>query len=156
MFYFPNNSQGCQRFEGEYLDREGDPDNDFSPIVLVERGLCSFVKKAKNVQELGGALTLIVDNRDGENPENVIMIDDGTGINIAIPTILISKDDGNVLKEAIQRLAQKPKEKVFLVAIVTFEMVRETPSYRTNLMIASSTTFGTLQGILRPWSSSHA
>ena len=124
MFYFPNNSKGCKKFEGQYLDREGDPDQDFSPIVLVERGNCSFVTKARNIQELGGALALIVNNRDDRNPDEVIMIDDGTGSNLAIPTVLVSKADGGAMRSTLDNLAKAPGKKEFLVLLVNFEMVR--------------------------------
>ncbi len=123
MFFFPNNSDGCRKFQGVHLDREGDPDRDFSPIVLVDRGGCSFVTKAVNVQELGGALALITNNRDDRRPEDIIMIDDGSGANLVIPTVLISKSDGAKLKTAVNNHNKEPAKKAFVVLIVNFDMV---------------------------------
>jgi len=126
VFYFDEFSNGCTKSPNIILDPEGDPDNDFSPIVLVDRGNCSFVRKARNVQELGGALTLIVDSRDDSDPTSVIMIDDGTGANIAIPTVMISKEDGARIKSAIKRTEENNKRqgvrKEFVVMIVDFEI----------------------------------
>jgi hypothetical protein len=110
------------------LDREGDPDQEFSPIVIMERGGCTFVRKARNVQELGGALTIVIDNRDYSSPESLIMIDDGTGTSIAIPTILISKEDGKKIMKAVQATEAENLPpgalKKFVIVLVDFLMVR--------------------------------
>lgn len=72
--------------------------SDPSPIVVMERGDCHFVTKTHYAQLIGAKLALIIDNRD-ENEDYVIMIDDGFGHDISIPTIMISKEDGkNILK----------------------------------------------------------
>lgn len=107
------------------MDREGDPDDDFSPIVLVERGNCSFIRKAKHVQEIGGALALVVDSQD-RNPEGLVMVDDGTAYEIVIPTILISRSDGQKIKQTVldteSENKAKTKHKEFVVLMVNFEM----------------------------------
>jgi len=77
------------------------------PIVMVDRGNCTFVTKSRNVQNLGGSLAMIINNRDDEIIDNVLMMDDGNGSDIYIPTILISKQDGDKLK----RFMLKNKEK---------------------------------------------
>ena len=41
----------------------------------------------------------MIDDRIGENPEDVIMVDDGSGNGIRIPSILIGKKDGNLILE---------------------------------------------------------
>ena len=126
MYYFPDNPSLCQKDGQVILDREGDPDNDFTPIILVERGGCSFIRKSKNVQEIGGAMTLIMNHHLGENPEDIIMVDDGTGINVAIPTVIIGKEDGDAIKQAIisteasNKKTQSKKE--YVVLLVDFEM----------------------------------
>eukprot|EP00826_Nyctotherus_ovalis_P027702 TRINITY_DN2167_c0_g3_i1.p1 TRINITY_DN2167_c0_g3~~TRINITY_DN2167_c0_g3_i1.p1 ORF type:complete len:357 (-),score=83.68 TRINITY_DN2167_c0_g3_i1:372-1442(-) len=125
VFYFEDNPDFCSTKGKVILDREGDPDDDFSPIVLVERGNCSFIRKAKNVQEIGGALALIVDNQD-RNPEYFIMVDDGTAYEIVIPTILVSKSDGQKIKQTVLDTESenkgKTKHKEFVVLMVDFEM----------------------------------
>ena len=72
--------------------------SDPSPIVVMERGGCHFVTKTHYAQLIGAKMALIIDNRE-ENEDYVIMIDDGFGHDISIPTIMISKRDGdNILK----------------------------------------------------------
>ena len=48
------------------------------PIVLVDRGQCTFVTKVRNLEKLGVKLAIIADNEE-ELSENLIMADDGTG-----------------------------------------------------------------------------
>lgn len=69
------------------------------PIIMVDRGNCTFVTKSRNVQNLGGSMALIINNREEENIDNVLMMDDGSGSDIYIPTIIISKKDGDKLKQ---------------------------------------------------------
>ena len=125
MFYFDQFSDGCHSFSDIILDPEGDPDSEFTPIVLLSRGNCSFVRKSKNVQELGGALALITDIHT-QDPETVIMVDDGTGASIVIPTILISKEDGETIKKAVKD-SEKNNEgttraKEYVVLIISFDI----------------------------------
>ena len=67
-------------------------------IVLVDRGNCSFVTKVRNAERAGASLVVVFDDRV-ENITNVIMGDDGTGTGIRIPSMLIGKDSGKILKE---------------------------------------------------------
>lgn len=93
LWYDEDNRDGCGDFTID-INGDGDPDASPSPIVMVERGNCSFVKKVRNVEHAGGALAVIIDNKAGEIVEQVIMVDDGTGSSIKIPSMLISKADG--------------------------------------------------------------
>jgi extracellular elastinolytic metalloproteinase len=65
---------------------------------MVDRGTCSFVTKTRHVQNLGGHLALIINNEDGP-VTNIMLNDDGTGSDIVIPALLISKEDGQKIKE---------------------------------------------------------
>ena len=73
------------------------------------------MSKVRNIEHAGGRLAIVIDEKD-ENIENVIMVDDGNGNGIRIPSMLISKQDGNAIKEF---LLEKNK-RVALMA--TFEM----------------------------------
>ena len=96
------------------------------PIIMVDRGNCSFVTKSRNVQNLGGSLALIVNNRDDENVENVLMMDDGTGSDIYIPTILISKNDGEKLKRFMIDNKNSTKQNLKdIIFNIEFDMVIE-------------------------------
>ena len=48
------------------------------------------------MQELGEAVAIVVDNT-AENIDSIVMSDDGTGAGIRIPSMLISKTDGDKL-----------------------------------------------------------
>lgn len=65
-------------------------------IIMVERNDCTFTQKSINVQKEGGKLAIIMDNKV-ESPGDILMLDDGHGFQVSIPTILISSEDGNKL-----------------------------------------------------------
>jgi len=58
--------------------------------------------KARNVQLWGGKVGVIIDNSYYDNPERIIMIDDGTGKDIKIPTILVGQSDGTIFLEFLK------------------------------------------------------
>ncbi len=87
---------------------------------MVDRGNCSFVTKTRNVQNIGGHLALIVNN-DNTPPENILMVDDGTGKDIIIPAILISKADGEKIKDFLRKSSQSVRENVLVS--VEFDIV---------------------------------
>lgn len=66
-------------------------------IALVQRGSCDFSVKHLNVQEAGGVAILVFNNVDGP-PIN--MGGDPTGIEI--PGVMISLEDGNLIKDTIE------------------------------------------------------
>jgi hypothetical protein len=96
-----------------------------SPIFLVDRGDCSFVAKVRNVEKAGGSLAVVIDNTD-ENVKDIIMSDDGTGAGIKIPSMLISKKDGEKLKNF---LLNSDKSDI-VKASLTAEFVMENPDNR--------------------------
>ncbi len=53
----------------------------------------------RNIEKLGGKIALIIDNKEKENIDGIIMSDDGTGRDLTIPGLLISYKDGQKLKE---------------------------------------------------------
>lgn len=73
------------------------PDVSKSPIVLVNRGNCSFVTKVHNVEKIFGRAAIIVNNND-DDVTKIIMSDDGNGEDITIPSVLINKKDGDIIK----------------------------------------------------------
>ncbi len=101
VWYSEEEKSGCSEFQMKVTD-QGDPDVTPSPIILVERGDCSFVKKVRNVEHAGGALAVIIDNKPGEMVDHVIMVDDGTGAGINIPSMLISTKDGKKLSKSLK------------------------------------------------------
>lgn len=87
-----------------------------NPILIIDRGNCSFVVKVRNAQSIGASAVIIANNREGD-PEHIMMIDDSTAGNIYIPSMLISKDNGIKLKNY---LLSHPNNKVRVQ--MTFEM----------------------------------
>jgi len=106
VHYPLNNTKACHPFNESdfHLDhlREGSLDG-HKPIILVDRGECTFVTKARHIQEFGGVLAIIADNVEFEAANRLIMSDDGTGNGIKIPSFLIGKSDGDMLKEYIHK-----------------------------------------------------
>jgi len=86
------NKDGCN----EYADadtREIKRSQDVTPFFFAWRGECSFVQKVRNMENIGVAVGIVIDTMAGSG----IMSDDGTGSGIRIPSMLISKKDGERL-----------------------------------------------------------
>jgi hypothetical protein len=73
-------------------------------IVMVRRGACSFVTKVKVAREKGAHAVIIVDKETSsltaQDIRRIIVADDGYGDTVEIPSVLISKADGQPLIEA--------------------------------------------------------
>jgi hypothetical protein len=76
-------------------------------IIMVRRGKCSFTTKVKVAAAKGAHAVIIVDREDSDltakDMSNIIVADDGFGDTIHIPSVLISKDDGKKLIDAVKR-----------------------------------------------------
>jgi hypothetical protein len=83
------------------INLEPEAKEDRYPIVMVDRGNCTFVTKTRNVQNLGGHMAIIVNNND-ESINDILMIDDGTASDIQIQAVLISQSDGEKIKQFIR------------------------------------------------------
>ena len=51
------------------------------------------------MENIGVSVAVIIDDKDDEDPESLLMVDDGTGAGIRIPSMMISKSDGEKLIE---------------------------------------------------------
>ncbi len=117
IFYDPDHKDvdyACKKlpFVGE------DHKVDESPIIMVHRGNCTFVKKTHNVEIAGGHVALIIDNID-EDPQRIVMADDGKGKEISIPGVLISKKNGEIITDFIAQNKDREQE---IVLEIDFEM----------------------------------
>ncbi len=101
---------------------EPEAQEDRYPIVMVDRGNCTFVTKSRNVQNLGGHIALIINNND-EDVRDIVMVDDGTGQDIWIQAVLISKRDGQIIKEFIKQNQDNKNMLAKLIVSVEYEMV---------------------------------
>jgi hypothetical protein len=90
LYFDTRNVFGCNEYkEGKF---EVDTDGDITPFMIARRGGgCSFVKKIRNMENIGISVGIIVDDT-AEDIENVIMSDDGTGGGIRIPSMIVSKE----------------------------------------------------------------
>lgn len=70
-----------------------------SGIALLLRGECEFGQKVRNAEAAGAIAVLIIDNKD-ELVETVIMGDRNN--DISIPSFLIAKRDGELLKSFVE------------------------------------------------------
>jgi len=107
-----------------YPERDNDETGDMAPweppfILMVDRGGCSFVQKARNAQHAGAAAIIIADNNCLCNDEKCmesagigndecergepIMADDGSGGDIFIPSFLMFKMDANKVMDEVKQ-----------------------------------------------------
>ena len=90
-FVLANDSSGtateaCNSFGGDATGK----------IALIRRGACTFVQKVKNAQDAGAIAVIVMNNVSGEP---VPM--GGTDASITIPSVMISKGDGDIIEAAM-------------------------------------------------------
>jgi hypothetical protein len=72
-------------------------------IALIDRGVCAFVDKVKNVQNAGAIGAIIVDNAAGSPPPDL----GGRDPTIVIPAVRISLEDGTGLKSVLMTRSRR-------------------------------------------------
>ena len=100
MYYPVSNTDGCRDFTNKDLPNDFFDTEELAPIILVDRGTCSFVTKVRNIEKLGVKLALVADNKE-EQSENVIMTDDGSGHSINIPSFILRKKEADIIKKTL-------------------------------------------------------
>jgi hypothetical protein len=93
LYATPGDRDGCDPLDEAVVATW--PQNT-SKLVMVDRGDCFFVTKVRNAQNAGASAVIVVDNVD--EFFEPFMADDGTGADITIPSVLISKANGQTLK----------------------------------------------------------
>lgn len=68
-------------------------------IVVADRGGCHYVTKTQNAQLAGANLLIVVDNKIDTDYSTYVMSDDGHGLEINIPTILVHMKFGEKIRE---------------------------------------------------------
>ena len=79
---------------------------------------------------MGAKAVIIMDNKY-ENVKNIIMIDDGSAGNIFIPSMLISKQDGDIIIKYLNE--QQP-----VILLLNFEMAKAYSVVHYELWMTSS------------------
>lgn len=78
-------------------------------IVLVHRGVCSFVRKVQVAQDTKNAAAVIVIDYEASAEEpfydvrSVLMADDGLGYQVRVPSLLISYRDGTAMIDTLNK-----------------------------------------------------
>jgi hypothetical protein len=115
------NELACDEFS--LLDKnELERSADITPFYIAKRGGCSFVQKVRNMENIGVAVGIVIDDK-AETIDNILMSDDGTGGGIRIPSMLISKPQGELLLNWIK--AASPSDLKQLVVMAEFVMAFE-------------------------------
>lgn len=114
LHFDANNELGCEEYslnDKSELERSAD----ITPFYIATRGGCSFVQKVRNMENIGVSVGIVIDDH-AEFIDNVLMSDDGTGGGIRIPSMLISKTDGNLLLKWIASASQADKSQLVVMA----------------------------------------
>jgi hypothetical protein len=69
----------------------------YGKIAIVDRGTCAFTVKVKNAQDAGAVGVVVANSAAGSPPEGMA----GTDPSITIPSVLVTQNDGNTLKNAL-------------------------------------------------------
>lgn len=72
-------------------------------IALIDRGTCTFLDKVQFAQNAGAKAVIMVNNVNG----NPITMGGSGGVGITIPSIMITKADGDILKNALKSATVK-------------------------------------------------
>ncbi|GLS26291.1 S8 family serine peptidase [Marinibactrum halimedae] len=84
------------------------PDSLTGKVVMVDRGACTFVEKVENIQEAGGVLAIVAQNRD-EAP-----FSGGGSSNATIPSVMIAQSTGDLLRDNATLAYLDPANRVSL------------------------------------------
>ncbi len=109
-----NDELACSEFSAEDK-QELERSADITPFYIAKRGECSFVQKVRNMENIGVAVGIVIDDH-AETVENVLMSDDGTGGGIRIPSMLISNPDGKKLLQWYLDASIAEKNQLVLMA----------------------------------------
>ncbi|KAF0685966.1 Aste57867_22218 [Aphanomyces stellatus] len=93
-FVTPSNNMGCTEFNEDDLALISN-----KTCVILDRGVCSFEVKSRNVQAAGAAGLVLVSNSE-EVVRPVAHVDDG---DIEIPTVMVRKSGGDLIRVAANR-----------------------------------------------------
>lgn len=104
--------------------------------MIAARGNCSFVTKVRNMEEIGAAVGIVIDNKNDEEPDTIVMSDDGSGSGIRIPSMLISKQDGEQLLKFLKNATADEMAQIRVLA--SFDMTRPDNRVEYDIWYSSS------------------
>lgn len=117
-------TKGCKKAPVQDLVDSADKENtSYSPdggkvgsFVMVERGDCTFVTKSRNIAHAGGSLAIVIDDK-AEVVKDILMSDDGTGAGLNMPSMLIGKKHGDIIKSWMRTATPADLAKLRLKAV---------------------------------------
>lgn len=134
--YLANPLNACSKLkppvaqhDNENPDAE-DPDH---PIIFATRGDCTFDTKALNAQMIGAKTIFIIDNVEGENLNYLIPIQDKLGDSVYIPTVLLDKRSGELIKKELEKTPP-----VAVSLSISFELPKALNKTKVDLWLTSS------------------
>jgi minor extracellular serine protease Vpr len=87
---------GTTKFEGAACAPLADSLTGMIPLIV--RGTCTFVTKIRNAQNAGATAVVVYNNVAGDA---ITMGDDGTGSDITIPSVMVSRTNGLAVRAGI-------------------------------------------------------
>lgn len=80
----------------------------YGNVALVERGDCSFLEKALQVQKAGASAVIITDSAASEDELSyyIDMVDDNTGREVYIPAGYLQGMNGQMIRRTLNKLGQ--------------------------------------------------
>ena len=94
--------------------------------------------KVRNVAAAGGAVALIIDNKQ-EKVGKVVMSDDGSGAGIRIPSLMISNEAGTTLKDFYNLQSPGPYTNNHMIGLnIEFVMKHPDDFVKANMWYTSS------------------
>ena len=121
IHYDAANERGCKEYATENKN-ELERNKDITPFFVAWRGECSFVQKVRNMENIGVAVGIVIDDY-AESVVNLQMSDDSTGGGIRIPSMLISRTDGQKLLNWFNKATEEEKQQIVFMAefVATFQ-----------------------------------
>lgn len=123
LYFDPLLKDGCKKIPTQEFQQKNSTNNSkddvenhqLIPFMIADRGQCSFVQKVRNMEEAGVAVGIVIDETD-EDIDSIVMSDDGTGAGIRIPSMLISKIDGQKILDFFATATDKELSQVSILA----------------------------------------
>lgn len=80
----------------------------YGNVALVERGDCSFLEKALQVQRAGASAVIITDSAAAEEELSyyIDMVDDNTGRDVHIPAGYLQGKNGQMIRRTLNKIGQ--------------------------------------------------
>nr|WP_235375377.1 S8 family serine peptidase [Shewanella sp. cp20] len=91
LVYPTANQNGCTAFADD-VDFTG-------KAVIIDRGACNFTTKVLNAQDKGASFVIVANNKPDDGAFNM----GGADENVTIPSVMISKEDGDLIKAALAK-----------------------------------------------------